>query len=132
MRRHRNHTVALDLWDAIARGDALALTRLLAEKCAWTMPGDSPLAGVYEGPEAIFHFMARLGELTDDLRSDLVDIFVSDRGAVVRYRIHAERGAETLDMEHLFMIGIDEDGLITEGVFAPIGQHRYDHFFRPQ
>jgi len=132
MRRHRNHTVALDLWDAIARGEASELGKLLADKCAWTMPGRSPLAGVYVGDQAIFQFMARVGELTDDLQSDLIDIFVSDRGAVARYRIRAIRGEEMLDMEHLFMISIDDDGLIFEGVFAPIGQERYDHFFRPQ
>ena len=67
-----------------------------------------------------------------DLLDEAGEALAKDLGAGARYRIHAVRGAETLDMEHLFMIGIREDGLITEGVFAPIDQHRYDHFFRPQ
>jgi ketosteroid isomerase-like protein len=128
MGEHSNLVVAQCLWDAIARADAPALRELMSEKTVWRMPGNSPLAGTYVGVDAILQFMARVGDLADDLRSDLIDVFVNDRGAVLRYDVHAIRGIRSLDIEHLFMIRIDE-GRITEGVFAPIDQHRYDRFF---
>ena len=131
MGEHPNLVIARRLWDAIARADAPALRELMSEKTVWRMPGDSLVAGTYVGADAVLHFMARVGELTDDLHSDLVDIFVSERGAVLRYAIHAIRGTRSLDIEHLFMIRIVE-GRITEAVFAPIDQQRYDRFFSPQ
>ena len=56
---------------------------------------------------------------------------VSERGAVLRYSIHAIRGTRSLDIEHLFMIRV-VDGRITEAVFAPVDQDRYDRFFSPR
>jgi ketosteroid isomerase-like protein len=130
MEDHPNFVIADQLWDAIARGDTAALRELLSDKAVWRMYGRSSLAGAYSGPDAILEFMARVGELTDDLRSDLIDILVSDRGAVLRYNIHAVRGTQTLDTEHLFLIRV-AGGLITEAVFAPIDQYGYDRFFSP-
>jgi len=131
MEEHPNHVIARCLWDAIARADASALRDLMSEKTVWRMPGDSLVAGTYVGADAVLDFMARVGELTDDLHSDLIDIFVSDRGAVLRYSIHAVRGTRSLDIEHLFVIRI-VDGRITEAVFAPADQGRYDRFFSPR
>ena len=131
MGEHPNAVVARRLWDAIAHADAPALRELMAEKTVWRMPGDSLVAGTYVGADAVLDFMARVGELTDDLHSDLIDIFVNDRGAVLRYSIRAIRGARILNIEHLFVIRVVE-GRITEAVFAPIDQIRYDRFFSPQ
>ena len=128
---HPNRIVARRLWDAIALGDAQTLAALLEDKCAWRMPGSSPLAGTYEGAAAISEFMADVGERADDLHSDLIEIFASEEGAVLRYSIHAVRGNERLDTEHLFRIRI-ENGLITEGIFAPVDQAAYDRFFTPR
>jgi ketosteroid isomerase-like protein len=131
MRAHPNLIVARELWEAIADADLLALHALLSDKAVWRMYGESPLAGSYVGPDEILQMMARVGELTSELRSDLIDIFVSEAGAVLRYRLHAVRGIQELDMEHLFMIRV-EAGRIIEAVFAPIDQARYDRFFAPQ
>jgi len=131
MEEHPNHVIALRLWDAIAHADAPALRALMSEKTLWRMPGDSLVAGTYVGADAVLAFMARVGELTDDLHSDLIDIFASERGAVLRYSIHAIRGAGSLDIEHLFVIRVVE-GRITDAVFAPNDQCRYDRFFSPQ
>jgi ketosteroid isomerase-like protein len=130
MNDHPHFILAHRLWDALASGDGPGLRRLLADKSVWRMPGASPLAGSYVGGDAIVEFMARIGDLTDDLRSDLLDIFVNDRGAVVRYALQAYRGPQQLDTEHLFMIHI-ERGEITGGVFAPLDQLAYDRFFSP-
>ena len=131
MREHRNFVIASKLWDAIATVDVPALRALMSEKCTWEMPGSSALAGTYKGADAILGFMAHVGELTDDLQSDLIDIYVSEEGAVLRYSVHAVRGSERLDTEHVFPIRI-EDGRITSAVFAPIDQLDYDRFFTPR
>lgn len=131
MGEQTNRLVARSLWEAIAGADVPRLRSLLSEKCVWRMHGTSPLAGCYVGADEILPFMARVGELTSDLRSDLIDVFASDAGAVLRYRVRAQRGFQKLDTEQLFLIQI-EDGRITQGVFAPFDQARYDRFFAPQ
>ena len=131
MREHLNLVVAQRLWNAIAEGDAGSLREILAEKCVWRMHGSSPLAGAYVGADEILQFMARVGELTSDLSSDLIDIYTSDSGAILRYSVHAVRGIQSLDTEHLFLIRIAE-GQILEASFAPIDQAKYDRFFTPQ
>jgi len=128
---HPNFVIALRLWDALALGDAAALRELLSEKSTWKMSGDSTLAGSYVGSAAILDFLARVGELTDDLQSDLLDIFVGESGGVIRYRLRAERGPRRLDTEHLFRFHVAE-GRIVEAVFAPIDLYGYDRFFRLQ
>jgi ketosteroid isomerase-like protein len=125
---HPSHVVARRLWNAIAAGDESALRAVIEPKAVWRMYGQSPLRGSYQGIDAILDFMASVGERADELQSDLVDIFVSDRGAVVRYKVHALRGDRVLDIEHLFLLRI-EGGRVVEAVFAPIDQHRHDRFW---
>jgi len=131
MLEHQNLTIARRLWDSIAQADDLDLRALLSEKSVWRMPGESPLAGSYVGPDEILGFMARVGEQTTDLQSQLLDVYVSERGAVLRYGIRAVRGIDRLETEHLFMIQI-EDGQIVQATFAPVDPAMYDRFFTPQ
>lgn len=128
MAEHPHFLIARRLWDALALGDVAALHELLSEKSTWKMCGASPLAGSYVGIDAILDFLARVGELTDELQSDLLDIFVGERGGVVRYGLQAKRGLHRLETEHLFMFHVAE-GRIVEAVFAPIDQYGYDRFF---
>jgi ketosteroid isomerase-like protein len=128
---HPHLLLAHKLWEAIAAGDAGDLRWLLSEKTVWHMPGRSPIAGTYEGVAAVIGLLARVGDLTDELRSDLLDVFVSDRGAVMRYAVHAYRGVHHLETEHLFLIQI-ENGQVSQARFVPIDQLAYDAFFTPQ
>lgn len=129
--RHPHVQIAHALWQAIAAGDRYALAEVLDEKCVWRMPGQSPLAGRHEGFEGVTAFMARVGELTDELTAELRDVFVSERGAVLRYTVRARRGRTTLETEQLFCATI-ENGLVTEAFFAPTDQELYDRFWRAQ
>jgi len=131
MRVHPNLEIAHDLWQAIAAGDAHALSNVLSEKCTWHMPGRSPLAGQHEGIGEITTFIARVGELSDELVAELRDVFVSDRGAVLHYTLSAQRGSQQLETEHLFRVRIEHE-VVTEGVFAPVDQESYDRFWQLQ
>ena len=130
MGQAQNRIIAEDLWNAIAAADIPTMHSLLSEKCVWRMNGSSLLAGTFSGPDEIVQWTASIGELADDLQASLIDVFSSASGAVLRYRVRAVRGPRTLDVEHLFMITV-EDGRITEAVFAPIDQLAYDRFFAP-
>jgi len=128
MTRHPNIAVAKRLWNAIATADVEQLQAVIAPDAVWIMPGRSPLAGRHEGIDAILGFLALTGELADELESQLLDVFTSDRGVILRYSVHASRRDRVLDIEHLFMIRV-EHGCIVEGIFAPIDQGLYDRFW---
>ena len=128
MSDHGNRAVAERLWNAIAFADVGELRSVIAADAVWRMYGRSPLAGDYAGIDAILGFMAHTGELADELESDLLEVFTSEDGAVLRYSVRAQRGEQLLDIEHLFMIRIVE-GHIVEGIFAPVDQERYDRFW---
>lgn len=125
---HPHFAIARRLWDAIALGDGELLSEVLSEKSVWRMLGRSTLAGTYVGVDAIFDFLARVGESTDDLQSDVSDIYVSEAGGVIRYRVRALRGVQTLDSEQLFVFHV-EDGVIDEAFLAPVDPYAYDRFF---
>jgi ketosteroid isomerase-like protein len=125
---HPHLVIARHLWDGIATADVGLLREVLTSKCVWRMYGRSPLAGTYVGVDAILGFMAEVGERSDELQADLVDIFVSERGAVLRYAIEARRGTHALAIEHLLLTRI-EHGRIVEAVFAPLDQEKYDRFW---
>ena len=130
MQRHAHHDVVERLWNAIAGSESEILSELLDDKSCWRMSGRSPVAGTYIGQEEILQFLALVGELTTDLHAELLDVFVSDRGAVLRYSVVAERGSRRLETEQLLLLEIENDR-ITEAIFAPIDQAEYDRFFSP-
>ena len=66
---HSHVVLARRLWSAIAEADVQTLSEVLAEKTVWRMYGRSPVAGTYEGVEAVVGFLARVGELSDDLEA---------------------------------------------------------------
>ncbi len=128
MSKHLNLVTAQKLWTSIAAGDVEALARVISADCVWVMPGSSELAGEYTGRDEAISLMARVGELCDQLKSDLLDIYVNDRGSVLRYSLHATRGDRAIETEHLFRIEVDR-GVITKAVFVPIDQSLYDAFW---
>jgi ketosteroid isomerase-like protein len=123
MTQSRGDAIARRLWNAIAQADVEQLRKLIAPKAVWRMYGQGPLAGTHVGIDAILDFMAKVGDLSDVLESNLIDVFTGETGVVLRYSIHARRGDRVLDIEHLFMIQV-LDGVIIEGVFAPLDQER--------
>ena len=125
---HHHFEVSRCLWNAIADADVPVLRQVLAPKTVWHMPGRSPLAGTYVGVDAVLEFMAHIGELCDDLRSDLIDVFVSESGAVLRYAVTARRGPHELQVEQLFLTRI-RDGRVEQARFVPLDQEAYDRFW---
>lgn len=111
-RVHPHFAIAQRLWDAVAHGDAAGLRALLSPKIQWRTYGGGDLAGTFVGVDAALDVLASVGDLTDELRSDLIDIFVNDRGAVLRTRVEARRGTHELHVEQLIVLTIDGDQIV--------------------
>jgi len=127
--QHPNVQIARRLWNAAADGDANTIAALYAPDVVVRTHGRGPLAGEVKGVRAALENAARAGELVDDLTSELIDIYASDCGAVLHYRITADRGPKRLDGEAFFVMRI-ENGRIVEADAVPQDQARDDAFWR--
>jgi ketosteroid isomerase-like protein len=109
---HPHFWVAQKLWDAVAHGDAAQLRAILSPKIQWRIYGEGDLAGSFIGIDAALDVLASMGDLADELRFDLIDIFVNDRGAVLRTRLEARRGSQELRVEQLVVLTIEGDRIL--------------------
>ena len=95
----------------------------------WTVPGDSAMAGVHRGREAIFRFLARLPKETDGTYSSrLVDVLASDERAAALYRASGERHGRRLDLDQVLLFRL-EDGLVREVLALPSDPAAFEAFW---
>jgi ketosteroid isomerase-like protein len=111
MPNHPNFEFATALWDAVAQGDSLAVRALLAEDVVWHAGGSHPLSGEFRGRDAVIDYLARVGETADELSTELTDIFVNDRGAVVVYHLSARRELKRLETDLFLELEIRDSSL---------------------
>ena len=128
-REYRNRLVARRFWQATAAGDPETILSLFSPNVVWRTHGDNPMAGEHHGSEKVLSYMARLGETVDDLHSNLDDIFVSGRGAVIHYHVSARRGPKRLDNEYLMILSIEAERIL-EVTVVPTDHRRSDAFWR--
>jgi ketosteroid isomerase-like protein len=126
-----NAVIARRLWEAFCDGDASRLEELLTPDVVWRSAGRNPFSGEMKGVDASLEQIARGAESVEDLRSELIDVFANDRGAVLWIRTHAERGPVVLDVDYLLLLQI-ADGCIYEVSAVPMDQRRNDEFWRLQ
>lgn len=123
---HPHKTLALRLWDAIAAGDTVEVGRLVSASAVWHVSGSSPVAGTYWGASGLLDLLGAMGELIEG-SLELLDVYSSDDGAVLRYCIDARRGARGIIDEQVALLRIVQERVV-EGVFAPLDQERFDRF----
>ena len=109
---HPNTEFATALWDAVAEGDSDAVRGFLADDVVWQAGGQHALSGIFNGPDAVLDYLARVGENTDALSTELTDIFANDRGAVVVYHVSARRELKRLETDLFLELEIREGKLV--------------------
>jgi hypothetical protein len=120
--------LARRLWQAVARGDADAVLSLFAPDAVFTRMGHNPLAGEFKGRSAVLDALAGTGEAVDQLRSQLLEVLVGERSAVVRFRMRASRAGHELDGEFFMYLRAD-GGRIVAATQVPLDQARNDAFW---
>ena len=123
-----NAEIARLLWNATADGDGAALLDFLAPNVEWHSHGHNPVAKHIYGPAALLDYFALSADLVDDMTSDVLEVYSSERGAVIRYRVRASRGPKCLDGEVLLSLTI-YNGLVTRADVVPVEQEIHDAFW---
>ncbi len=126
---HQTHAeIARHLWNATADGDGATLLEFFAPDVEWHSHGHNPVAKHIYGPAALLDYFALSADLVDDMTSDVLEVYSSERGAVIRYRVRASRGPKCLDGEVLLSLTID-NGLVTRADVVPVEQEIHDAFW---
>jgi ketosteroid isomerase-like protein len=120
--------LALDAWEAVARSDREGLGRLCAPGLVWHASGRGKWAGTQRGLDAVFEYLAALGEAADEFASEVQDVLVSDRRAAVLFHVSGRRQGKTLDTDFVLIFEI-EDGRIRRISSVPRDQLSVDEFW---
>lgn len=116
------------VWDATARGDVDTLLQIYAPDVVMWVRGRNPLCGEYKGTTALLGQFARSAELVDELCLDLLEVYSSEDGALLRYRVEASRGELRLDAEFHLSFRVAA-GRIYEVEIVATDQERADAFW---
>ena len=120
---HPNAELARLVWDAIARGDADGLRAFLAPDLVWRATArGTPWAGVHRGADAAVDLLARVGEATDVLAAQLVDILASDARLLVLFHVQLAMKGRRVELDYLLLARV-EDGRFAE-VWTALTEHR--------
>lgn len=124
-----NAEVVRRIFGAFARKEGLALRGLFAEDAVWSVPGRGVMAGVYDGREAIFRFLASLQKETDGTYgSRLIDVLASDDRAAALYRASGARRGRTLELDQVLLFQI-KDGLVRHVLALPSDPDAFEEFW---
>jgi ketosteroid isomerase-like protein len=113
MVEHPNAKLAKTAWSATSAGDVGALSRVCTPDVVWHASGRGWRAGDYRGREAVFEYLASLGESADRFDSRFDHVLVGDDRAAVLFHATGRRGKQTLDNDYVLLFRIEE-GLIAE------------------
>ena len=124
-----NAAIVRRIFDAFARKEGLALRGLFAEDAVWSVPGRGVMAGLYEGRESIFRFLAKLPKETDGTYgSELIDVLASGDRAAALYRARGTRHGRTLELDQVLLFRI-EDCVVQHVLALPSDPDAFEAFW---
>jgi len=126
---HPNEELLRRGYEAFGAGDMDTLNELFADDIVWHVGGRSPLAGDYEGKDAVFAFFAKTMEMTGGtFRIEVHDILANDDHGVAMVVARGEREGKTLEDRGVQVLHV-RDGMATESWFHPGDTYAVDEFW---
>jgi hypothetical protein len=127
---HPNAALVRRGYEAFNTADMKTLTELFDENATWQTPGRSPIAGLYQGRDAIFGQFGRYGgETAGTFKATLLDVLASDDGRVVGIHHNtAERNGKRLDVKCCLVFEI-QDGRCVSGKEHFFDLYAWDEFW---
>jgi uncharacterized protein len=120
---HRNEQLVRTGYEAFSRGDMDTLASLFAEHIVWHVPGRSPLAGDYEGIEAVIgYFVETMERSSGSFRVEVHDVLANDSHTVGLHTASGERGGKRLEDSQVLIIHVSDDKI------ASVWQHSSDQY----
>ena len=117
------------LYDALGKGDFGIVMSLLSDDIKAHVPGNSQVAGEYDGKEAVGGYVGKLAELSGGtLRFEPHDVLASAEHGAGLVKDLAERGGKRLAMNNVHVWQC-RDGVLTELWVYPGDLRAWDEFW---
>ncbi len=121
--------VARAAYDAFGRGDLDTLQEIWSPDLRWHTPGNSTLAGTYEGIPAVLDFLGRVLELSQGtFRAEPRTLCAGGDHGIAVVRLTGSREGQTLDVVNA-QISRFEDGRVVEFRDTSSDIESLDRFF---
>ena len=116
------------MYEAFRRGDMETVRDCFTPDAVWQVPGRSPLAGAYQGFDAILAYFTSLRELSGGtFRTELLELLVGDQRVAALQRATGTRGEKHLEHFACQLMTI-RDGRIAEVRGFYSDQYTVDEF----
>lgn len=125
---HPHALLAKVVWDAVSVGDADALAEVCSEDLVWHASGRGKRAGTFRGQEAVFAYLASIGEDVERFDSTLEDILVGGDYVSVLFRVNGLRLGRRLETGFILLFRI-EGSRLAEVWSVPRDQYAVDEFW---
>jgi ketosteroid isomerase-like protein len=125
---HPNADLVRKGFAAFAAGDMATMDQLFADDAKWHATGRSPLAGDFDGKEAIFGSFARIPQETDSFHQDVHAVLADDEHAMALVDVTLERGGKTFEAQQALVFHVS-DGKVTEAWVMSTDPYAFDAFW---
>ncbi len=125
-----NVDVVRRAYQAFNEADLDTLAQLMDESITWSTPGESSVAGVARGRDAVFAQFGRYGgETQGTFKADLLEMFEGEDGRVVGLHHNSGvRDGRQLDTDCCIVFEL-ENGRVTSGREHFFDLHNWDQFW---
>lgn len=132
-KRHPNAQIVYDFYEAFGAPNVDRLRALVTENFTWHYPGTSPLAGDWEGLDAVLNGVRGIGMKLGGGKNgfELKHVFANDDYAVAIHRDYYTGNDNHFDLLHMLYIRF-ENGRMAELWEVPFDQKEGDRFWNLQ
>jgi len=125
---HPHALLARVVWEAVSDGDVETLSEVCSEDIVWHAPGRGVRSGTYRGQEAVFAYLASIGEDAERFDSTLEDILVGSERVSVLFRASGLRQGRRLETGYILLFRV-EGSRLAEVWSVPRDQYAVDEFW---
>ena len=125
---HPHALLAKIVWQAVSEGDVDTLSEVCSEDLVWHASGRGPRSGSYRGQEAVFAYLASIGEDAERFDSTLEDILVGGEHVSVLFRVSGLRKGRRLETGYILLFRI-EGSRLAEVWSVARDQYAVDEFW---
>lgn len=131
---HPNSFLVHQNLQAVGSGDTETLRALWSEDIVWYVKGASPWHGELRGAEAIFEFLAQLGEVgSNGYHIDIEDVMIGEERASIAINVKASLSDPPRSLDSSFILLARIAGRrIHEVVTVPVDAERVEAFWKGQ
>ncbi len=130
MIEHPNSFLVHQCLQAVNGSDTETLRALWADDIVWHVKGKSPWQGEIRGPDAIFEYLAQLGEMgAGDYNVEVEDVMIGDERAAISLTVKASIAGRSLEARMILLARI-AGRRIHEIITIPIDADRVESFWQ--